>query len=73
MDKSLKLHFDIKLESDTRRSGLIYIRASTLKHLPSKCVPNEDSNQPAHPRSLITVFVVCMKKLCILGYPNGAQ
>ena len=39
--------------------------------------PNEDSNQPAHPRSLIwvfiravwSVFVVRIKKLDILGYP----
>ena len=28
--------------------------------------PNDDSNQTAHPRSLILVFVVHMKKLCIL-------
>ena len=26
------------------------------------CLPNEDSNQPAHPRSLISVFIVRMKK-----------
>ena len=37
-----------------------------------KCTPNEDSNQLAHPRSLIRVFVVRMKKLCILGYPKYA-
>ena len=37
------------------------------------CAPNEDSNQPAHSRSLIRVFVVCMKRLYILGYPNCAQ
>ena len=29
-----------------------------------------NSNQPAHPHSLIRVFAVCMKKLCILGYPK---
>ena len=34
---------------------------------------NEDSNQPAHPRGLIEVFVVLMKKLCILGHPKCAQ
>ena len=27
------------------------------------------TNQPVHPRSLIRVFVISMKKLCILGYP----
>ena len=37
------------------------------------CGPNEDSNQPAHPRSLIRVFVVRLKKLCILGYPKCAM
>ena len=31
---------------------------------------NEDSNQTAHPRSLIRVFAVRMKNRCILGYPN---
>ena len=35
--------------------------------------PNENSNQPAYPRSLIRVFVLRMKKLCILGYPKCAQ
>ena len=33
----------------------------------------ENSNQPAHPRSLIRVFISQMKKLCILGYPKCAQ
>ena len=37
------------------------------------CAPNEDSNQPAHPRSLIRVFIVCMKKFGILGYAKCAQ
>ena len=32
-----------------------------------------DSNPPAYPRSLIRVFVVHTKKLCILGYPKCAQ
>ena len=35
--------------------------------------PNEVSDQTAHSRSLIRVFVVRMKKLCILGYPKCAQ
>ena len=29
------------------------------------CVPNEDSNQPAHARSLIKVFVVRLKTLSL--------
>ena len=37
------------------------------------CAPNEDSNQPALPRSLIKVFVVRMKKVCILYFPKCAQ
>ena len=35
------------------------------------CESNEDSNQPAHLCSLISVSR--MKKFCILGYPNCAQ
>ena len=38
-----------------------------------RCAPIEDSNQPAHPRSLIKVFVVRMKKFCVLCYPKCAQ
>ena len=35
-------------------------------------VPNEDSNGPVHPRSLIRVIVVHMKKHCILGCRKSA-
>ena len=34
------------------------------------CVPSEDSDHSVLPCSLIKVFVVCMKKLCIFGYPK---
>ena len=41
------------------------------------CTPNENSDQPAHPRSLIRVFFVCLKKnpknlvsLAIQNAPN---
>ena len=37
------------------------------------CASNEDSIQPAHPRSLIRVFVVRMEKLCTLVYPKCAE
>ena len=37
------------------------------------CVTTEDSNQPAHLRSVVNVFVVWMKKLCSLGYPKSDQ
>ena len=38
---------------------------------PLTCAPNEDSDQPAHPCSLIRVFFVRMKKLCILEIQNA--
>ena len=37
------------------------------------CVPNEGLDQHAPPRSLTRVFVVRMKKFCILGYPKDAE
>ena len=37
------------------------------------CAPNEDSHEPVHPRNLIRVFIVRMKKLCIRGYQKCAQ
>ena len=37
------------------------------------CVPNEDSNQSAHPHSQIRDFVFRMRKICILGYPKYIQ
>ena len=37
------------------------------------CAPNEDSDQPEHPPSLIRVFAVCMKKAWVLSYPLSAQ
>ena len=38
-----------------------------------KYVSKEDSNQPLHVSSLIKVFIVRMKKLCILDCPKCAQ
>ena len=35
--------------------------------------PKEDSNQTVHSCSLIRVFVVRMKKLCIHSYPNWSK
>ena len=34
---------------------------------------SEDPNHPVHPRSLLTVLVVCMKKLCVPVYPKYIQ
>ena len=38
-----------------------------------KCASNEVSNQPAHSRSLIRIFVVRIKTLGIFKYPKCAQ
>ena len=37
------------------------------------CVPNEESDQPGHPPSLIRVFAVRMKNPWVLGYTLIAQ
>ena len=49
------------------------LEGKKTKTYPLTYAPNEDSYQPVHPRSLISVFVVHMKKLCILDYPKCAQ
>ena len=36
------------------------------------CAPDEDSNQPANPRNLIRLFLVCIMKPCTLSYPKCA-
>ena len=55
-----------------RLSGLIWSgnesQRETTYH--RKCAPDEDSKQHTHPRRLIKVCIVCMKKLCIVGYPK---
>ena len=35
--------------------------------------PSEGSDQPGHPRNLIRVFAVCMKKAGVLSFPLSAQ
>ena len=37
------------------------------------CAPSEDSDQSGHPPSLISVFVVRMKKAWVLSYPLSGQ
>ena len=37
------------------------------------CAPNEDSDQPGYPPSLIRVFAVRLKKAWVLSYPLSAQ
>ena len=37
------------------------------------CAPNEDSDQPGHPPSLIRVFAVRMWKAWVLSYPLSTQ
>ena len=38
------------------------------RRIETKRTSNEESDQPAHPRSVIRVFVIRMKKLCIFSY-----
>ena len=56
------------------------VRQKRLKYEPPHdktnklaCAPNEDSDQPGHPPSLIRVFTVRMKKASFLSYPLSAQ
>ena len=35
--------------------------------------PRENSDQPRHPPSLISVFAACTKKALVLSYPLSAQ
>ena len=49
------------------------IRAAMWGNVPSDMCSQLDSDQPAHPLSLIRVFAVCLKKLCILSYPKSDQ
>ena len=37
------------------------------------CAPDDDSNQPVHPRSLIRILDDRIMKFCILGYTKCAQ
>ena len=47
--------------------------AATRQNQQSDCAPSEDSDQPGHPPSLISVFAVRMKKARVLSYPLSAQ
>ena len=73
----------IKKSKETRKqyvsNGRQYFHNAMYRsYLGSQCektylliyVPNKYSNQLSHPRSLIRVCVVIIKKLCILAYPN---
>ena len=52
---------------------IIITWAATWQNQQNGCAPSEDSDQPGHPPSLIRVFAVRMKKLCVLSYPLSAQ
>ena len=55
-------------------SYLIFvIWAASWQNQQNECVPSEDSDQPGHLPSLITVFTVRMKKTWVLSYPISAQ
>ena len=49
------------------------IWAATWQNQQSDCAPSEDSDQPGHPPSLISVFAVRMKEALVLSYPLSAQ
>ena len=49
------------------------IWAATWQNQQNECAPSEDSDQPGHPPSLISVFAVRMKKSWVLSYPLSAQ
>ena len=49
------------------------IWATTWQNQQCGSAPSEDSDQPGHPRSLIRVFAVRMKKAWVLSYPLRAQ
>ena len=44
--------------------------AATWQNQQGECAPNEDSDQPGHPPSLIRVFAVRMKKAWVLSYTD---
>ena len=47
--------------------------AATWQNQQDGCAPSEDSDQPGHPPSLISVFAVRMKKPWDLNYTLSAQ
>ena len=56
-----------------RRVSLTTKCTASWQNQQNDCAPSEDSDQPGHPPSLITVFAVRMKKAWILTYPLSAQ
>ena len=64
----LPLSFIIDRQSLSVMKTTIEPQCEKMYLLP--CAHNEDSNQPAHSRSLIRVLVVRMKKVCNLGNPK---
>ena len=70
---NLRSNLVLKKKTSIRRLKFHLYGPKRKKTYIRTCVHNEDSNQPAHPRSLIRVSVVRMKQLCILGYPKCAQ
>ena len=48
-------------------------QAASWQNQQNEYAPNEDSDQPGHPPSLIGVFAVRMKNAWVLSYPLNAQ
>ena len=51
----------------------LFIWAATWQNQQNECAPSKDLDQPGHPSSLISVFVVRIKKPWVLSYPLSAQ
>ena len=59
---------------DYSQQGKLYMSYTFRKRIFGHIhASNADSDQTAHPRSLIRIFVACVKKLCIICYPQYAQ
>ena len=50
----------------TKAIYTVHIWSATWQNQQNKCAPSEDSDQPGHPPSLISVFAVRMKKALVL-------
>ena len=58
---------------EAKETKIQIIWAATWQNQQSDCVPSEDSDQPRHPLSLISVFDVRMKKTWVFSNRLSAQ
>ena len=62
---------NVKENSQMGRKRSVWV--ATWQNQQCGCAPNDDSDQPGHPPSLIRVFAVRMKKDWVLYYSLSAQ